>query len=56
MIGTGVFTSLGFQLNDLQSIFPLLMLWVVGGFIALYGVEETVDLIEKALDGVLVKD
>ncbi len=37
MIGTGVFTSLGFQLNDLQSIFPLLMLWVVGGFIALFG-------------------
>ena len=27
-----------------------------GGFIALYGVEETVDLIEKALDGVFVKD
>ena len=37
MIGTGVFTSLGFQLNDLQSIFPLLMLWVIGGFIALFG-------------------
>jgi len=37
MIGTGVFTSLGFQLNDLQSIFPLLMLWIVGGFIALFG-------------------
>ena len=37
MIGTGLFTSLGFQLNDLQSIFPLLMLWVIGGFIALFG-------------------
>ena len=37
MIGTGVFTSLGFQLDDLQSIFPLLMLWVIGGFIALFG-------------------
>ena len=37
MIGTGVFTSLGFQLNDLQSIFPLLMLWVIGRFIALFG-------------------
>ena len=37
MIGTGVFTSLGFHLNDLQSIFPLLMLWVIGGFIALFG-------------------
>ena len=27
-----------------------------GGFIALYGVEETIQLIEKALDGVFVKD
>lgn len=37
MIGTGVFTSLGFQLNDVQSIFPLIMLWIVGGVIALCG-------------------
>ena len=37
MIGTGVFTSLGFQLVDIQSIFPLLMLWVVGGIVALCG-------------------
>lgn len=37
MIGTGVFTSLGFQLNDIQSAFPLIMLWVVGGIIALCG-------------------
>ena len=37
MIGTGVFTSLGFQLQDLQSIFPLLMLWIVGGVMALFG-------------------
>ena len=37
MIGTGVFTSLGFQLVDIQSIFPLLMLWVIGGVIALFG-------------------
>ena len=27
-----------------------------GGFIALYGIEETIQLIEKALDGLLVKD
>jgi lysyl-tRNA synthetase class 1 len=27
-----------------------------GGFIALYGIEETVQLIEKALDGIFVKD
>ncbi len=37
MIGTGVFTSLGFQLLDIQSGFSLLMLWVVGGVTALCG-------------------
>lgn len=37
MIGTGVFTSLGFQLKDIQSIFPLIMLWIVGGVVALCG-------------------
>jgi len=37
MIGTGVFTSLGFQLEVLRAGFPLLMLWVVGGVVALCG-------------------
>lgn len=37
MIGTGVFTSLGFQLVDIQSTFVLLMLWLVGGVTALCG-------------------
>ena len=37
MIGTGVFTSLGFQLLDIQSTPALMMLWVVGGFSALCG-------------------
>ena len=37
MIGTGVFTSLGFQLLDIKSIFSLLMLWAIGGVIALAG-------------------
>ncbi len=37
MIGTGVFTSLGFQLLDIRSTFVLLMLWVVGGITALCG-------------------
>ncbi len=37
MIGTGVFTSLGYQLIDIHSIFPLIMLWVIGGVIALCG-------------------
>lgn len=37
MIGTGVFTSLGFQVQEMQSVFPLLMLWVIGGVIAICG-------------------
>ena len=37
MIGTGVFTTLGFQLLDLHTPFALLALWVVGGLIALCG-------------------
>ena len=37
IIGTGIFTSLGFQLADLHSGFPLLMLWIIGGVAALCG-------------------
>ncbi len=37
MIGTGVFTSLGFQIETLQSTFPLLLLWVAGGAAAFCG-------------------
>src|SRR5437667_1987337 len=37
IIGTGIFTSLGFQLTDIQSGFPLLMLWIIGGIAALCG-------------------
>src|SRR5256714_952997 len=37
IIGTGIFTSLGFQLNDIGSGFALLMLWVIGGIAALCG-------------------
>ena len=37
MVGVGVFTSLGFQLQDISSGFSLLMLWVVGGVVALCG-------------------
>jgi APA family basic amino acid/polyamine antiporter len=37
IIGTGIFTSLGFQLNDVRSGFALLMLWVIGGIAALSG-------------------
>jgi basic amino acid/polyamine antiporter, APA family len=37
MIGIGVFTSLGFQVKDIPSPFALLMLWVIGGIVALCG-------------------
>ncbi|GAB4526269.1 MAG: amino acid permease [Pleurocapsa sp.] len=37
MIGTGVFTSLGFQVVDLKSGFTLLLLWLVGGIFAICG-------------------
>jgi APA family basic amino acid/polyamine antiporter len=37
MIGTGVFTSLGFQAAALPSVFPLVLLWVIGGVFALCG-------------------
>ena len=37
IIGTGVFTSLGFQALDIKSGFSLLMLWVIGGVFALCG-------------------
>ena len=37
MVGTGVFTSLGFQLADLDSAPQVLFLWALGGFIALCG-------------------
>ena len=37
MIGTGVFTSLGFQLLEIRSPFALLLLWGVGGITALCG-------------------
>lgn len=37
MIGTGVFTSLGYQIGDLNNTYAILMLWLIGGFLALIG-------------------
>jgi APA family basic amino acid/polyamine antiporter len=37
MVGTGVFTSLGFQLLTIESGFVLMALWAVGGLAALCG-------------------
>ncbi len=37
MVGTGVFTSLGFQVAALPSPFVILLLWALGGVVALCG-------------------
>lgn len=37
MIGTGVFTSLGFQLMGTTNVISILLLWLLGGIIALCG-------------------
>jgi len=37
MVGVGVFTSLGFQVQTVSSGFSLMMLWVVGGVVAFCG-------------------
>src|ERR1700712_3020380 len=38
MGGVGVFTSLGFQVKDIPSGFSILLLWTIGGIVALCGV------------------
>lgn len=37
MIGTGVFTSLGFQLFDIHNLWVVLSLWLLGGILAFCG-------------------
>ena len=37
MIGTGIFTSLGFQVRDLPTGFAIMAVWAVGGVCALCG-------------------
>jgi basic amino acid/polyamine antiporter, APA family len=37
MIGTAVFTSLGFQLQSVQNTITIIILWFVGGLLALMG-------------------
>ena len=44
MVGTGVFTSLGFQLMDIESGFVLMLLWFVGGVIAFCGAMSYAEL------------
>jgi len=37
MVGTGVFTSLGFQLLDIRQGFSIILLWGIGGLMAFMG-------------------
>src|SRR5574338_1086970 len=37
MVGTGIFTSLGFQVGDLPTGFSLMAVWAIGGICALCG-------------------
>src|SRR5450432_2925577 len=37
MVGTGIFTSLGFQVGDLPTGFAIMALWTMGGICALCG-------------------
>lgn len=37
MIGTGVFTSLGFQVLDIHSGYSILLLWLIGGVVSMLG-------------------
>lgn len=37
MVGTGIFTSLGFQVGDLPTGFVIMVLWLIGGVCALCG-------------------
>lgn len=44
MVGTGVYTSLGFQLEYLSSGFSIIMLWLIGGILALCGAMSYAEL------------
>jgi len=44
MVGTGVFISLGYQLVDFHAAPPILLLWVIGGLIALCGAYSYAEL------------
>lgn len=44
MVGTGAFTSLGFQLADLRAGFPILLLWALGGLAAFAGAMSYAEL------------
>lgn len=45
MIGTGVFTSLGFQVKDVPSGPAIMLLWLLGGLLALCGAFSYAELV-----------
>ena len=44
MVGTGAFTSLGFQVQEIQHTFSLSLLWLIGGIVALFGAMSYAEL------------
>jgi len=44
MVGVGVFTSLGLQLESITDPFPILMMWLLGGIAALTGAMSYAEL------------
>ena len=44
MIGTGVFTSLGYQVIDIRTGFSIIFLWILGGIIAFCGAVSYAEL------------
>lgn len=47
MIGTGVFTSLGFQVYGLKNTYSILLLWAIGGVLAFFGALIYAELASK---------
>jgi basic amino acid/polyamine antiporter, APA family len=45
MVGTGVFTTTGFLVRDPSSPWAILVAWVVGGVLALFGAPAYGELI-----------
>lgn len=45
MVGTGVFTSLGYQVKDVPSGPAIMMLWLLGGLLALCGALSYAELV-----------
>jgi APA family basic amino acid/polyamine antiporter len=44
MVGTGIFSSLGFQVAAMPSGFPILLLWLMGGLLSFFGAVNYAEL------------